>query len=267
MANYGNIYLQSTAKMQLLNSDAPVFKKGLFTSETPLRRGAQWTSNDPNADVKIMELSNSTLEQFTPVMNYIDGNILSIMGVTGAAPQPTGGGYQNKDAVQQETQVKSLASTQVTGVIENALRQYGITGLDLYISEQVGTTPLIVDDEAKEALNQVNPPVNGIPFCGDDNVVNIDWKAYYDRIHTWTIKIDLSISPDNLAEKKRADLQDTFTVMKQTAGNDPAANAAADAVGKELLQDSVPEVSKEMAMQPPIPQSMPAVGGPTAPVQ
>lgn len=264
MANYGNIYLQSTAKMQLLNADAPVFKRGLFTSATPLRRGAQWESVDPNSDVRIMELSNSTLEQFNNVMNYIDNNILSVMGVGTAAPATTGSAYQNSDSVQAQNAEKDLSSQQVTAIIENAIRQYGLTALDLFISEQVGKTALIVDDEAKNAINQLYPALPGQPeFVGDDNVVNIDWEAFYDRIQTWTITVDLSIRRDQLADKKRADLQDIYTVAKQTSDpNDPVAQAKANALGDKLIEDVVPEVSKGTDNQvQQMQQSMPAVGG------
>lgn len=271
MANYGNIYLQSTAKMQLLNADAPVFKRGLFTSATPLRRGAQWESVDPSADVKIMELSNSTLEQFNNVMNYIDTNILSVMGVGTAAPATTGSAYQNSDAVKAQNLEKDLSSQQVTAIIENAIRQYALTALDLYISEQVGKTALIVDDEAKNAINQLYPAGPGeAQFVGDDNVVNVDWEAYYDRIQTWTVTVDLSIRRDQLQDKKRADLQDTFTVMKQTANpNDPVAQATANALGDKLIEDSVPEVAKGIqnnpVMQAPQQQSFVPVGGEATP--
>lgn len=263
MTSYGNIYLQSTAKMQLLNADPPVFKRGLFTSATPLRRGVTWESVDPNADVKLVELSNSTLEQFQTVMGYIDNNILSVMGVSPSGAPQANGAYQNAAAVQGQQKMETLTSAQVTYIIENAIRQYGLTGLDLYISEQVGKTPLIVDDECKNLINQIEGP----GFIGDDNVVNVDWKQYYDRIHTWTVTVDLSITPDQMADKKRADLQDTFTVMKQTAGNDPTANAAANALGSELVEDVAPEVSKQLQNSP-IPDTMqPAGAAPVAPGQ
>ena len=266
MANYGNIYLQSTAKMQLLNADAPVFKRGLFSTATPLRRGVTWESVDPNADVKIMELSNSTLAQFTSILNYIDNNILTTMGVTGAASNPRSSTYQNSAAVQAQTHDRDLSSAQVTTIIENAIRQYALTALDLYISEQVGETDLIVDDEAKNAINEIMPESNGVKFVGDDNVVKVDWKAYYDRIHTWTVTVDLSIRRDQLQDKKRAELQDMFTVMKQTAGQDPVANERADALGEKLIDDSVPDVAKVMDSQEhnaPVaqPQSIAPVGG------
>lgn len=262
MANYGNIYLQSTAKMQLLNADAPVFKRGLFTTATPLRRGAIWESADPNADVRIMELSNSTLEQFNNVMSYIDSNIMSTLGVGSSNPSARSSAYQNKDAVQSEVKDKDLSSQQVTAIIENAIRQYALTALDLFISEQTGDTPLIVDDEAKDAINQLNPAAPGSPeYVGDDNVVMVNWEQYYDRIQTWTVKVDLSIRRDQLQDKERADLQDTFTVMKQTANpDDPVANATADALGAKLVQDAVPDVAKSTQMQQQSPQAQPFGG-------
>lgn len=266
MATYGNIYLQSTAKMQLLNADAPVFKRGVFNSATPLRRGAQWESVDPNADIKIMELSNSTLEQFTNVMQYIDSNILSTMGVSGVGAPAQNSAYQNTDAIQAQTQLRDLSSAQVTALIENAIRQYALTALDLYISEQVGETALIVDDDAKNQINQLFPPAPGeAPFVGDDNVVNIDWEKYYERIQTWTVTVDLSIRRDQLQDKKAAQLQDTFVTMKQTAGNDPAANAEANALGRQVVQDLAPDIAKGMENQPQQ-QSLVPVGGEPTPV-
>lgn len=264
MANYGNIYLQSTAKMQLLNADAPVFKRGVFTSATPLRRGAEWTSLDPNADIQIKELSNSTLEQFNNVMGYIDNSIESTMGA-GSGGGVQSSAYQNKEAVTEQNQQKTLASAQVTAIIENSIRQYALTALDLYISEQVGKSALIVDDEAKNAINQIMPPVNGIPFVGADNVVMIDWEAYYNRIQTWTVKIDLSIRRDQLSDKKRAELQDFSTVLSQTTDpNDPKAVATKNAVNEELTKDVAPGAARQAEQTPAQqPQSMPAVGGPT----
>lgn len=276
MANYGNIYLQSTAKMQLLNADPPTFKRGVFTSATPLRRGVTWESVDPNADVKLMELSNSTLEQFDSVMRYVDNNVLSVMGVTGVGGPGSNSAYQNTDAVQAQNQLRDLSSAQVTAIIENALRQYALTALDLYISEQVGKTPLIVDDEAKNAINQLypqkevlNPETGEVelepPFVGDDNVVEVDWEAYYDRIQTWTVKVDLSIRRDQLTDKKRAELQDFSTVLSQTADpNDPKAVATKNAVNEELTKDIAPGAAKA-ADSAPVPQNVPAVGGESAP--
>lgn len=208
-ANYANIYLQSTAKMLLLNADPPIFQRGMFTTPIKLKRGVLWQSLDPNSEVKLQELSNRTLDQFTEVLNFVDNQIYAVMGVT-AGGAPSGSTYQNKASVQADQSVKDLSTAQVTHIAENHLRQYGLTALDLYVSEQVGITELIVDDEAKDALNdlafqkfkpqpQIDPttqqpiidPVTQMPLMtefvppvGDDNVVIIDWDKFYNGTPT-----------------------------------------------------------------------------------
>lgn len=240
-ANYANIYLQSTAKMQLLNADPPVFQKGQFATPIRLKRGALWQAMDPNAEVKLQELSNSTLTQFTNVLEFVDNQIYSIMGVTpGSAGAPQTGAYKNKIASGMEKNVSDLANTQVTNILENFLRQYALTALDLFVSEQVGETPLIVDDKCKNAINRLFPDT-----IGDDNTIVIDWAAMYDAIQTWTVDIDLSMSKDSLEEKKRADIQDMLTVMSQTADpNDLGKQQRIRELEDTLLEKTVPEASR-----------------------
>jgi hypothetical protein len=286
-ANYANIYLQSTAKMLLLNSDPPVFQRGLFTTPVILKRGALWQTADPNAEVKLQELSNSTLTQFENVLKFVDNQIYAIMGVTQnnvPGAQAQGGAYQNKVSSTMEKSTSDMATTQVTNIVENHIRQYALTALDLFICEQVGETPLIVDDKCKNAINQLakgqfdkaNPvdpmtgmppvdPITGMPAqftptIGDDNTILINWADFYAGIKTWTIDIDLSMSGDQLEEKKRGDLQDMLTVSSQTADpNDPVAKARKVALEDELLKDVAPDVAKQTENAPmPQPQQMPS---------
>jgi hypothetical protein len=278
-ANYANIYLQSTAKMLLLNADPPVFKKGSFTTPITLKRGAMWETADPNAEVKLQELSNSTLTQFENVLKFVDGQIYAIMGVTPnnlpGGQQAGGGAYQNKVSSTMEKASSDMATTQITNIVENFIRQYALTALDLFVSEQVGETPLIVDDKCKNAINQiargefdkahpvdpatgmpaVDPetgmPAQFVPTIGDDNVIVINWADFYDGIKTWTVDIDLSMSGDELEEKKRGDVQDILTVMSQTADPaDPNAMSRKTALEDELLKDVVPDVAKQTENMP-----------------
>lgn len=249
-ANYANIYLQSTAKMLLLNADPPVFKKGSFTTPVRLKRGAMWETADPNAEVKLQELSNSTLTQFENVLNFVDNQIYAIMGVTRNSvlgAQESGGAYQNKVSSTMEKSASDMATTQITNIVENFIRQYALTALDLFVCEQVGETPLIVDDKCKNNINQIFPGT-----VGDDNTIVINWADFYNDIKTWTVDIDLSMSGDELEEKKRADVQDMLTVMSQTANpNDPAAMNRKATLETELLKEVVPDVAKQNEMQPP----------------
>lgn len=263
-ANYANIYLQSTAKMLLLNSDPPVFQKGSFTTPITLKRGALWQTADPNAEVKLQELSNSTLTQFENVLKFVDNQIYAIMGVTPnnlPGGQQAGGVYQNKVSSTMEKSSSDMATTQITNIVENFIRQYALTALDLFVSEQVGETPLIVDDKCKNNINQIVPGT-----IGDDNTIVINWADFYEGIKTWTVDIDLSMSGDELEEKKRGDVQDILTVMTQNADPaDPNAMARKNALEDELLKDVVPDVAKatenvqQQAPVAPQPEQLPPV--------
>jgi hypothetical protein len=256
-ANYANIYLQSTAKMLLMNSDPPVFQRGTFTTPIRMKRGALWQSADPNAEVKLQELSNSTLTQFQTVLQFVDNQIYSIMGVT---PGTVGSGNTSQDfsktaaGVKMEQATRDMSTTQVTNIVEGHIRQYALTALDLFISEQEGETPLIVDDKCKNAINDLVPET-----IGDDNVIEINWKEFYDSIQTWTVDIDLSMGKNDLEDKKRADLQDMLTVISQTADpNDPEAMNRKKILEKEILQQTAPEIAKQdEASQPQMPQQAP----------
>lgn len=249
MANYANVYLQSTAKMQLLNADPPVHQSGQFTTPVKLRRGALIKSIDPNAKVNLLEMSNSTLRDFRSVLDYVDNQILSIMGVGQARSKSSA--YVNQEAVRDQVAERDLSVAQVTNILENYLRQYGLTALDLFISEQIGTETLIVDDECKDAINKLEEqrfiPTEEmpefIPPIGDDNTIEINWEEFYDAIKTWTVNIDLSMGKNELEAKTRADLQDAVTVASQTTDpNDPEGMARKAMLEDELFKKIAPDM-------------------------
>lgn len=254
-ANYGNLYLQSTAKMQLTNANPPTFQKGEFVGEVSLRGGAHNKALDPNADLKLMELSNSTLNQFQQVLQYTDNQILNVMGVTagGTGIGNTNSQYSKTAAgVRMEQGIADLSSMQVTHILEGFLRQYALTALDLYISEQMGEGDLIIDDKAKDDINQLEEakfvptpmqPVY-IPAVGDDNRLSINWEELYESIHTWTVNIDMSMGKNDLDEKKRADLQDTAVMLGQTADpNNPSDQIQKQQIIGELLETVAPDTA------------------------
>lgn len=259
-ANYANIYLQSTAKMLLINADPPVFQKGTFTTPLRLKRGALWQTTDPNAEAKLQELSNSTLTQFESVLQFVANQVYAVMGVT---PGSTGSGNTSNNysktaaGVQMEKQTRDLSVTQITNIVENYIRQYALTALDLFISEQSGTDMIIVDDKCKDAINMLAPGV-----VGDDNRLKITWEELYASIETWTIDIDLSMGKDEMEDKKRADLQDMLTVMKQTANpGDPVAAQRSAAIENQLLEKTAPDIAKatENTQPAPMEEQLPPV--------
>jgi hypothetical protein len=267
-ANYANIYLQSTARMQLINADPPVLQRGQFTTPIQLKRRASWKTLDPNADARLVELGNSTLTQYRQVLDYSDQQVLTVMGVSGVSSAVTPSTYQNQDAVQEQNKVKDISSTQITNILENFLRQYGLGAIDLYISEQVGEEDLIVDDECKDSINSLAQskflPTSEMPMfvppVADDNIVHIKWEELYDGIKTWKVNVDLSMSKETLEAKKRADLQDAVTVASQTANpNDPVATQRKNMLEDKLFEAIDPSIQMDSSRQMTPPQpAMPA---------
>ena len=253
-ANFNNIYLQSVAKMLLLNADAPVEVRGQYLAPVRLRRGAKWETLDPQASVTIKELSNKTLDQFQEVLEYTEGQVDSVMGISPAAATGQSSAYVNTVQAQAQQSMQDSQTTQFTNAIENYLRQQTLTALDLYISEQRGEGTIIVDDQAKEIINNVQPidPATGqpIPKVGPDNVYALNWDDFYDAIQTWTVDIDLSMGKKAANQQDVATLQDQLTVLRQTANpNDPVAQANANKLEQVLLQKTAPEISN-MASPP-----------------
>lgn len=267
-ANYANIYLQSTAKTQLINADPPVQQSGQFLTPVRLRRGALWQSNDPNAKAGVVSLDNGNLQQFRNVLDFVDNQILSVMGV-GQAADVSSSTYQNKASVQASQQLKDLSVEQVTNITENFLRQYALTALDLYISEQSGDEDIILDDEAKDAINDlfeskfvpsVDPttgmPSQFVPPVGDDNKLSINWEQFYDSIEKWTVEIDLSMGKEQLEAQTRADLQDAVTVASQTTDpNDTEGIARKRALEDKLFEKMVPDLNVDAE----VPQAEPVM--------
>lgn len=262
-ANFNNIYLQSIAKMLLLNADPPVEVRGQYLAPVRLRRAAKWETLDPQAAVKIQELSNSSLEQFQSVLEYTEGQVDSIMGISPAAATGQSSAYVNTVQAQAQQSMQDNQTTQFTNALENYLRQYVLTALDLYISEQQGEGTIIIDDVCKDIINNVQAGA-----VGPDNQYALNWDDFYEAIQTWTVDIDLSMGKKAANQQDIAQLQDELTVLRQTSNpNDPVAQDNANKIEQVLLQKTAPEISN-MASPPSFaqPQAPGQANPPAAPV-
>jgi hypothetical protein len=258
-ANFNNIYLQSVAKMLLLNADAPIEVRGQYLNPVRLQRGAKWETLDPAAKVTIQELSNSTLEQFQEVLSYTEAQVDSVMGVSAATATGSSSAYINTVQAQAQQSMQDSQTTQFTNALENYLRQYVLTALDLYISEQAGEGVIILDDTAKDIINGIQPGA-----IGPDNEYALNWDDFYEAIQTWTVDIDLSMGKKQEDKDDIATLQDELTVLRQTSNpNDPVAQDNANKLENVLLQKTAPEISN-MANPPSFPQ--PQQGAPQGPM-
>lgn len=284
--NLMNAFLQNITSMLLLNSKPPILKRGRFTKPIQLKQGAVWEAQDMNAKAELITMDNGALAQFVPFAQQMASQIQNIMGM------PTGTVNGNSNAfgfsktapgVKMQERFQNSSLTQITNIVENFLRQYALVALDTYICEQMGEQTVIVDDEAKIAINriaegkfvpgQIDPetqqPIQFVPPIGEDNKFTINWDDFYrgpvktdeagqpvldekgeevreGGIEQLSVEIELSIGKDELDEKKRGDLQDMLTVFLQNGEGNPAMQRKAGEITDMLLEKTVPE-SKRMA--------------------
>lgn len=239
--NFMNIYYANIAAMLLLNSNPPLFKKGTFTKPTNLKRGAIWETLDPNADISLKTMDNGALSQFVPFSQQFSAQIQNIMGgqtMSVNAGSKTSQFGKTAPGVEAGQAFASLETNQITNILENFLRQYALVALDTLFSEMEGDETIIVDDETKNNINQVAPG-----SIGDNNAIEINWDVMYDSIKKWSVKVEVSLSPDELKEQKHRDLQDILVVLAQNAESIPGAAQKVQEITNLFMQDKAPTVS------------------------
>lgn len=245
--NLMNIYYGNIASMLLLNSKPPILQKGRFSTPVVLKQSAVWKAMDPQSDAKLMNMDNGALEQFVPMAQQFAGQIQTMMGrAPSAGPSSPG---KTAPGVHMTAENNDTAVNKVTKIMENMLRQYGLVALDTILSEQEGEDDIIVDDDTKNQINAVGQknfvpspeqPMY-VPIVGDDNKVHMVWEDFYDAIDTVSVDVEVSLSPDQINDKKRADLQDMLVVLAQNAQElGPSAVEKVQEITNMLLEDNAP---------------------------
>lgn len=265
--NLMNIYYGNIAAMLLLNSKPPILKRGRFTTPVQLKMGAVWETLDQNATADLKNLDNGSLQFFPQMAQQFAGQIQNIMGgktMTINAGSKSGFG-KTAPGEKRAQAFEDSSSNQITKILENFLRQYALVALDTLFAEQEGTDQIIVDDETKEAINTLKPG-----FIGDDNKFEMDWQAFYDAIEEWSVDIDVSLSKDELDEKKRADLQDMAVVVGQNLDKlPPEFQQKFGGLVEGLMRDKAPLIgaapATPVAPTAPAPGTPPAMAPPAAP--
>ena len=255
--NLATVLRQNVATTWLYNSDPTIYTTGLFNGSTALKPGGRINSLDSNAKVGVLSLDTTTAQQYDKISDGINGQTLTMLGYNPGANLGAIG--KSKTGVGAQTQRMNIdnATKEITNLIQEFIKQYIVSALDLFLSEQDGQDVIYVDDDTKRDIEAINPGRFGDP--NNPNALGVDWNQLYDYIQQIDVTVDTTISKDDFTNEKRADLQDTLTVMKQTANpNDPAAAAKANVIEDELLDEVVPDLSQKLeAMQQTQPQPMP----------
>lgn len=240
---------QNVATTWLYNSRPTVAKMGVFTGATNLKSGGTISSADPNAKISLLTLDTSTAQQYPQISQEITKQIQNMMGMNPG--QSLGAIGESKTGVGAQKQAAGIdnAIQQVTNIMEEFLRQYVTSGLDLFLSEQEGEGVIYVNDTTREDILRLRP--DAFPDPENPNGLKVEWGGLYDYIKKIDVKVDTTMSKEEWSDEKRGDLQDAVTVLSQTTNpNDPAAMAKKGMVEDKLLDETAPELSTALDQLP-----------------
>lgn len=233
---------QNVATTWLYNSKPTMVKMGIFTGATNLKSGGVISSSDPQASIKLLTLDTATSQQYPTISQEITKQIQNMMGMNPG--QSLGAIGDSKTGVGAQKQAASIdnAIQQVTNILEEFLRQYVISALDLFLSEQDTESTIYVSDATREDILRINP--TAFPDPKNPNALLVKWAELYDYIKKIDAVIDTTMSKEDWTDEKRGDLQDAITVASQTANpDDPAAQAKKEVMSDALIKETAPELA------------------------
>jgi len=243
---------QNVATTWLYNSKPTMVKMGIFTGAAALKSGGVITSSDPKASIKLLTLDTSTAQQYPTISQEITKQIQNMMGMNPGQSLGAIGESKTGTGAQAQKQGIDDAIQQITTIIEEFLRHYVTSALDLYLSEQEGEGVIYVDDTTREDLLRLNP--DAFPDPKNPNALAIVWDELYDYIQKIDVKIDTTMSKQEWTDEKRGDLQDALVGMTQNLDpNDPGAIAKKKLLEDKLLDETAPELSTALNQIPDTP--------------
>ncbi len=243
---------QNVATTWLYNSKPTMVKTGNFTGAVALKSGGVITSIDPNSKVTLLTLDTATSQQYPTISQEITRQIQNMMGMNPG--QSLGAIGESKTGVGAQAQKMGIddAVQQITTIMEEFLRHYVISALDLLLCEQEGEGVIYVDDVTREDILRIKP--DAFPDESNPNALKVKWDELYAYIKKIDATIDTTMSKEDWSNEKRADLQDAVTVMSQTTDpNDPNAVAKKKLVEDKLLDETAPELATALDQIPDTP--------------
>lgn len=233
---------QNVATTWLYNSKPTILKAGLFTGAVNLQSGGTIESTDPKSRVELLTLDTATSQQYPKISEEITRQIQNMMGMNPGQSLGAIGDAKTGTGAQAQKQGIDDSIQQVTNIIEEFLRHYVTSALDLYLSEQDGDGVIYVDDTTREDIARLKP--EAFPNPDNPNALAVNWNDLYAYIEKIDITPDTTMSKKDWTDEKRADLQDAVTVLSQTADpNDPEAMERKKIVEDKLLDETAPELS------------------------
>lgn len=245
MQNLLDSEVQSYQYMRALLMNPPLEIRGnVRSSIIKYAPAAQWKlGTDPNASVKPVDLSTSSLETFPNNYGLIKSQILNLNSSTDTSISSEVGnpGFSKTPAGIDAQQSKlGVSDNYMRKQFEACFEDVAETEINLYFAERHGIQELQVDKETAERLRKIAPDT-----VSDDNKIRIDFDTETEQLK---FEVDASTSSlkDDAAERDRLiellDLSGKYPQLAELMGKD----GAKELINRIVIKSGVEDPEKIM---------------------
>lgn len=241
MQNLLDSEVQSYQYMRALLMNPPLEIRGnVRSSIIKYAPAAHWKlGTDPNASVKPVELSTSSLESFPSNYGLIKSQILNLNSSTDTSVSADVGnpGFSKTPAGVKAQQSKlGISDNYMRKQFESCFEDVAETEINLYFANRHGVQEFQLDDDTAEKVRKLDPE-----SVSDDNKIRID----FDTI-TPALKFEVDASTSSL--KDDAEERDRLIELLDIAGKYPA---FADLLGQDGMKNLINRIVIKSGVEDP----------------
>lgn len=240
MQNLLDSEVQAYQYMRALLMNPPLEIKGnVRSSIIKYAPAAQWKlGTDPNASVRPVDLSTSSLESFPNNYGLIKSQILNLNSSTDTSVSSEVGnpGFSKTPAGIDAMQSKlGVSDNYMRKQFESCFEDVAETEINLYFAERSGIQEFQVDQETADKLRKLRPD-----SVSEDNRIRIDFDSETEQLR---FQVDASTSSlkDDAAERDRLiellDLSGKYPQLAQLMGEDGTKELVNRIVVKSGVED------------------------------
>lgn len=245
MQNLLDSEVQAYQYMRALLMNPPLEIKGnVRGSIIKYAPAAQWRlGTDPNASVKPVDLSTSSLESFPNNYGLIKSQILNLNSSvdTSVSAEVGNPGFSKTPAGIDAQQAKlGVSDNYMRKQFESAFEDVAETMINLYFAERSGIHEIQVDKDTAAKLTKLDPA-----NVGPDNMVRIDYDSVTPQMK---FQVDASTSSvnDDAAERDRLvellDLSGKYPIFGEMLGKD----GTMELINRIIIKSGVEDPEKIM---------------------
>ena len=218
MQRYLDMLTRNAAHAYEINSAPPISVKGRnIKGRIKFEPFAMWDlGSDPNAEIKLHGVDNTTLQQFPSLKQMFSADIQNLLSSPNASisgGSNSAGFSKTQNGVKFQQEMLDIEGNYLQKLMEDFIREYAKNSLDVLLSEYTGEELITADEELAEKMKANFPE-----YIKDDGTMLVDWNSLKNEDNELLrIKVTVVVGStrEEAEEKQREALQGLITALTQ----------------------------------------------------